>query len=317
MSSSGSSDGSAAYDAPPSPDGLFLNQEPEQQEAEYDDPPSPDGLFLNQEPEQQEAEYDAPPSADDVFIKQEPGQQEPEQQEPEEQATQPPTEPTLTEQLVSSARLLSREREAHAETFDTLVTRERQITRLRCEKEQLQAANAKLQEENEGLLGEKKWLEQDSDDLQAQVRDFQRALGGQNRNQRHSATQTDPVTVERPTEVDDADAANARPQDAATAPTATAAATATAPVAAPPAAGTAQYCSVCLHSVQNIPATTMRRHLEACGITAQDCVSLTPAQVKSQRKARRASKAAAPAGKKRSAEEGPVSGRLRKRVRNA
>ena len=48
----------------------------------------------------------------------------------------------------------------------------------------------------------------------------------------------------------------------------------------------------------------MRRHLEACGITAQDCVSLTAAQVKSQRKAPRASKAAS-AGKKRSAGEEP------------
>lgn len=251
--------------------------------------------------------YDASPSADDVFIKQEPA-----------------TDPTLEAQLISQARLLARERDAHADTLDTIATLEQEISRLRSEKVQLQLANTKLQEENDGLLGEKEWLEQDSDDLQTQIRELQRALGGQNRNQRHSATQTDAMAVDHTDEVDNA--ADARPEAAAASTPAPAAtpAPATAPAAAPapapaPAAtaaapATTRFCSVCLHSVQNIPASTMRKHLQACGITAQDCVSLTAAQVKAQRKARRASKAAS-AGKKRSAEEGPVSARLRKRAR--
>ena len=105
------------------------------------------------------------------------------------------------------------------------------------------------------LLGEKEWLLQDSDELEAEIRNLERALGGQNRNQRDSSTQTDALAVDLTGEVDNA--ADARPEAAAAAP----------------AAG--EYCSVCLRSVQNIPGSAVRRHLEACRITASDCVVFT------------------------------------------
>lgn len=89
-----------------------------------------------------------------------------------------------------------------------------------------------------------------------------------------------------------------------------------APAAAPAGQPLLQYCSICLRSVGNLPASAREKHLAGCGITAADCVALTTAQVKTQRKARRASKAAS-GGKKRQAGEEPVSGRLRKRVRKA
>ena len=334
MSSPGASPQSPRYSASPSPDPPRQSPEynPENEQEYYTENDqeyyTESDQEYNPENEQEynaennreynaenEQEYDA---AYDLFLPQEPEEQAPQPTtNPGEDPSEDTNDPVYYSHLAAAARDLAHERDEHQNTLATVTAQNGVIRTLRADKRDLELKAAELREDIRGYREQEQFLKEDSREMRAEINELERVLGARRRNQSDAETQTEAITVDITDEVDNT--LLTRPNDATAAagtPVAPPAAATTPAAAGAPALATSQYCSVCLRSVQKIPPSTMRKHLKDCGVTSEDCVSLTAAQVKSQRKARRASKASS-AGKKRSAGEDPVSSRLRKRVRQA